>query len=177
MPAKTSAREPGRLTVEIDREQFSPGDTVTFTVTVSANTSLRAKALVAELFGVEEIEPEFEDEEDFGEDEEETLEDVESLDGVLNGESEVTLEDDEDDEDDWDEELEEMTSFTHEDETVLATNVSLKAGDSRTFSGSFTLPEDAQPSYFGVRAAHTWWLDAYLEGDIEVSGGKKFLVR
>ncbi len=174
MPVKTPAREPGRLTVEIDREQFSPGDTVTFTVTVSANTSLKAKALIAELFGVEEIEPEFEDEEDFGEDEEEALEDVETLDGALNGEAEVTLDEDEDD---WGEELEEMTSFTHEDEAVLAMNVSLQAGESRTFDGSFTLPENAQPSYFGVRAAHTWWLDAYLEGDVEVSGGKEFLVR
>lgn len=175
MPAKTPARAPGRLTIEIDREQFSPGDTVSFTVTVSASTPLKAKSLVAELFGVEEVEPVFEDEDDFGADEEEALEDVETLDGALNGESELVLEDEE--EEDWDEDIEDMSSFTYEDEAVLATDVSFKAGESRTFNGSFTLPEDVQPSYFGVRAAHTWWLDAYLEGDVEVSGGREILVR
>lgn len=177
MTSGAAHHDPGHVTISFAQDTYSPGDTVNFTVTVSTHVPLKVPTLVAELFGVEEIEPGLEDQMDFGEAEEEVLESDETLSMSTNGEA---LDgEDEGEEEDWDEEDDEddLTSFTHEDEATLATNLSLKAGETRTFNGSFTLPADAQPSYYGVRAAHTWWVEAYTDGDGAIGGGKEFLVR
>lgn len=177
-----ASKIPARIDLTIEGEQFASGATVSFNVTVTAQDRLNRSDLIAELVAVEEVDPyptgdeDYEDE--YEEDEEAGDEGVEgnlvsvSFNGG-NGEDDAEDEDTEDmdDEEDW------VQSTTYSEEVVLAEGLALKAGESRSFSGSFVVPEDAQPTYDGVNATHTWWIDIYLEGDVEINQSKEFYVR
>ena len=109
MPAETHEREPCQLTISVEREESAPGDTVSFSVTVAARGALMARALVVDLFGVEDVEP-FDDEEEgddflFGlaDEEEEETSDENVLTLSVNGEGVSEAEDDEDEDEDEDE--------------------------------------------------------------------------
>src|SRR4051794_8968771 len=139
MPSRSSAREPGRIELKLDQTTFAPGDAVAVTVTVTARDRFTARGVMVELLAVEEIDP-FDDEDEY-EDDEETADGDNVIPMTFNGEG------DDDDEDDEDEDL--VTNITFSEEITLATNVALKSGESRTFAGSFTIPEDGQPTYEG----------------------------
>ncbi len=170
MSAQASSGQPVDIRLTIKQEQVAPGETVSFTVDVKANERISGIALVAELVGVEELdiygdeEDEFED--DMGEEE---------MDASMNG---TDVDDDEEDfEDEGDEE--EIANETYSEEIVLTSDLTMQPGETRTFEGSFALPEDAQPTYNGVQAWHTWWLDAFVElnsGD-EVGDSQEVYVR
>ncbi len=170
MSAQASSGQPVDIRITLGQEQVAPGETVSFTVDVKANERISGVALVAELIGVEELDI-YGDEEDF--DEEEM--DEGSVDASLNG----TDLDDEDDEFDEEEEEDEIANETFSEELVLTSDLTMQPGESRTFSGSFALPQDAQPTYNGVQAWHTWWLDAFIEmatGD-EIGDSQEVYVR
>lgn len=170
MSSRNPARESGRIELQLSQDQFAPGDTLSFTINVMARDRLTARALAAELLAVEEIELDEEDEFVDGYDDEEGEGDSNVIPMSFNGGA-----DDDDDEEDEEEDL--ITNITFSEEQTLASNLSLKSGESRSFTGSFTIPNDAQPTYEGVQAIHTWWIDVYLEGDIEISESREIRVR
>ncbi|MFN8498381.1 MAG: hypothetical protein U0641_11045 [Anaerolineae bacterium] len=170
MNAQASSGQPVDIRLTIEGEGVAPGQAVSFSVSVTANQRISGVALVAELVGVEELDI-YGDEEDLDEEE---MEDGE-VDASLNG---TDLDDDED-EFDEDEEEDEIANETYSEELVLTSDLTMQAGETRTFDGSFTLPEDAQPTYNGVQAWHTWWLDAFIEmntGD-EIGDSQEVFVR
>lgn len=173
------SKAPARIDLSLDGEQFAPGATVTFNVNVTARDRT-AGDLVAELVGVEEVHPFPEGDEDaYGEYEDEIDEEDVDPAGLVavstNGDGNGEVDEDEDEDEDGDEEW--VQSSTFSEELVLAEGLNLKSGESRSFSGSFVIPEDAQPTYDGINATHTWWVDIYLEGDIEITESKEFTVR
>lgn len=170
MSPQASSGQPVDITLTIEQEQVAPGQAVSFNVSVTANQRISGVALVAELVGVEEIDV-YGDDEDLDEEE---MDDGE-VDASLNG----TDLDDEEDEFDEDEDEEEIVNETYSEELVLTSDLTMGPGETRTFDGSFTLPEDAQPTYNGIQAWHTWWLDAFIElntGD-EIGDSKEVYVR
>ena len=166
---------PARIDLTIEGEQFAAGATVAFNVTVTAQDRLNRSDLVAELVAVEEVDPYPTGDEDYEDEYEE--EDEGGDEGNLvslsfnGGDTEEGDMEAEGMEEDW------VQSTTYSEEAVLAEGLTLKAGETRSFSGSFVIPEDAQPTYDGVNATHTWWIDIYLEGDIEINESKEFYVR
>ncbi len=175
MPSQKSAGEPGRIEVQVDDKVFAPGDTINFSVVVTAGDRLSARALVAELLGVEEVDPYGDEDDEFeGEDEELEADNVLTL-SVNGGTEEDEEDEDEDFEDEDGDEL--ISNITYDDEITLAKNLALNAGESRTFNGSFTLPEDALPTYEGIQALHTWWIEVYLDNEVEISESKELTVR
>ncbi|MFN8475119.1 MAG: hypothetical protein U0822_23255 [Anaerolineae bacterium] len=170
MSAQASSGQPVDIRLTINEEQVAPGQTVSFSVSVTANQRISGVALVAELVGVEELDI-YGDEEDLDEDE---MDDG-SVDASLNG----TDLDDEEDEFDEEEDEEEIANETYSEELVLTSDLTMQPGETRSFDGSFALPEDAQPTYNGVQAWHTWWLDAFVElntGD-EIGDSQEVYVR
>ena len=169
---------PARIDLTVEGEQFAPGATVAFNVTVTAQDRLNRSDLVAELVAVEEVDPYPTGDEDYEDEYEDEDADEGGEEGNLvnlsfNGGDDGDAEDEEDveDEEDW------VQSTTYSEELMLAEGLALRAGETRTFSGSFVIPEDAQPTYDGVNATHTWWIDIYLEGDIDINESKEFQVR
>ncbi|MFN8484714.1 MAG: hypothetical protein U0768_16890 [Anaerolineae bacterium] len=170
MNAQASSGQPVDIRLTINEEQVAPGGTVSFSVNVTANERISGVALVAELVGVEELDI-YGDEEDLDEEE---MEDGE-VDAPLNG---ADL-DDEEDEFDAEEDEEDIANETYSEELVLTSDLTMQPGETRSFDGSFALPEDAQPTYNGVQAWHTWWLDAFVElnsGD-EIGDSQEVYVR
>lgn len=170
MSAQASSGQPVDIRITLGQEQVAPGGTVSFSVSVTANERISGVALVAEMVGVEELDI-YGDEEGFDE-----VEEDEEVDASLNG---TDLDDDDEDEFEDEEDEEEIANETFSEELVLTSDLTMQPGESRTFDGSFSLPEDAQPTYNGVQAWHTWWLDAFIElasGD-EVGDSQEVYVR
>ncbi len=173
-----ASQTPARIDLTIEGEQFAPGATVSFNVTVTAQDRLNRSDLVAGLVAVEEVDPyptgdeDYDDEDEFEDEDEDTGTEGNLVSVSFNGGAdEAEGDEDTEDEEEW------VESTTYSEELVLAEGLALKAGETRSFSGSFVIPEDAQPSYDGVNATHSWWIDIYLEGDIEINETKEFQVR
>lgn len=159
MPAQI-ASEPGVIELDLgDKSEFSPGDTINLNVTITANQRLTGRTLIAEILGIEEVDL-------YGEEDEELDEEGGAV--SFNGEDE-----------EFEDEEEPEGNETFSEELILARSVSLQQGESRSFVGEFTLPEDALPTYLGVQATHTWWVDVYLEldGGDELYASKEITVR
>lgn len=169
-----ASKAPARIEVTINGETFAPGDEVPFSVVVTARDRLANVDLLAEMLGLEEVDAMGEGDEDlFDEDEGDDMADQGTVNVSYNGEGVEGGDEDEE----MDEEGGLISSTTYSDEATLASKLSLRSGESRTFNGSFTLPEDAQPTYDGINATHSWWIDIYLDGDVEVSQSVEFFVR
>jgi hypothetical protein len=154
----------GRIEIKVSEETIAPGEEVLFEVVISAREQLRIRAVVAQMFDVEEItgvDGNWEDE-----DEEEA--EGEGFEMSLNG-----GDTDEDEDDEF------ITNTVHTDEIVLAKDLTVGAGQSRSLRGTFQLPDDCEPSYYGVQAVHSWWVGAYLDLGTEedIADSKEFHVR
>lgn len=68
---------------------------------------------------------------------------------------------------------------TFSEEFTIATPGELPANSEHEWSGEFTLPEQAQPSYHGHYARHVWYVQAGLDvrGNDPDSGWVEFYVR
>lgn len=131
----------GEIEFSLGKTDVSPGEQIPYKIRVDAKGELKAKRILIRLRGLETCELDIE---------------VNKIDedGVYHGDTRT--------------ERKTFTNHSIEEEIEVHGKLEMNEGESETYTGEVTVPEDAQPTYFGPLAKHEW----SIEADVDIPWGK-----
>ncbi|MCD4783658.1 MAG: hypothetical protein K8T10_07505 [Candidatus Eremiobacteraeota bacterium] len=131
----------GEIEFSLGKTDVSPGERVPYKIKVDAKGELKAKRILLILRALETCELDIE------------VDEVDE-DKVSHGNTRT--------------ERKTFTNYSIEENIEVHGELEMNEGESETYSGEVTIPEAAQPTYFGPLARHEW----SIEADVDIPWGK-----